>query len=286
MVVADYLNPVDAGYAKRDHQGKVTFYVLLWKKKGISLGYFDDYWKDVHGPVCARLPGQFQYWQHHVEHDKSMRRPDIEGIDFSCTEEEEFDGIAELTFKSDTDRQTWFKASGILMDDEYNLFSKGIGYNTSEGNSITYVDRIEVGDHNGTSDILKFHVMIRKAQSVSVEEFRKYLKETYAPLISSSKYVTKFRLHLFDEVDNTRPDAPGVSHFEPPEKQYQAAYEIAFPNALIKGLFFESEEYKTAIQTLPTYVSKFQFFLQRSIYTLVYDGEPTLAGKRSPYVAN
>ncbi|MGA9379639.1 MAG: EthD domain-containing protein, partial [Phormidium sp.] len=58
-----------ADYSARDRNGKVAFYVLLWKRKGISLELFDDYWRDVHGPVCARLPGQHQYWQFHVAHN-------------------------------------------------------------------------------------------------------------------------------------------------------------------------------------------------------------------------
>src|SRR6476660_5783534 len=59
-----------SNYAARDQQGKVAFYVLLWKRKGISLELFDDYWRNVHGPVCARLPGQFQYWQLHVANNQ------------------------------------------------------------------------------------------------------------------------------------------------------------------------------------------------------------------------
>src|SRR5437868_6768528 len=95
-------------YSERDAAGKVVFYVLLWKRKGISLRLFDDYWRNVHGPVCARLPGQYQYWQLHVAHDEGGVWPQIDGIDYSITPEAEFDGIAELTFKTPEDRVTWF----------------------------------------------------------------------------------------------------------------------------------------------------------------------------------
>ena len=69
-----------ADYAARDQEAQATFYVLLWKRKGISLAGFDDYWRDVHGPVCARLPGQFQYWQFHVAHnDTGIFPADLRG---------------------------------------------------------------------------------------------------------------------------------------------------------------------------------------------------------------
>lgn len=53
-------------YSTRDEPGKVAFYVLLWTKAGITAELFHNYWKDVHGLVCARLPGQYQYWQFHL----------------------------------------------------------------------------------------------------------------------------------------------------------------------------------------------------------------------------
>ena len=163
-------NPVtQVDYSKRDQKGKVAFYVLLWKREGISLDLFDNYWKDVHGPVCARLPGQHQYWQFHVAHDEGGFCPAIPGLNNTRLPEDNFDGIAELTFTSESERQTWFKAAGILMDDEHNLFRKAIGYTTSPGNSITYLDRIPLGTPNGESGEINFHVMVRKNPEVSAE---------------------------------------------------------------------------------------------------------------------
>src|SRR5262249_15214107 len=167
-------------YAERDEAGQAVFYVLLWKRKGLSLPLFDDYWRDVHGPVCARLPGQFQYWQLHVAHNEGGIWPEVEGVRTYSPEEDQFDGIAELTFRSEADRTTWFKAAAILMDDEYNLFRKAIGYNTSEDNSRTYVDGIPIGDPNGGLGLLRHHVMVKKAQGAGVVRFRGYLRDTFA----------------------------------------------------------------------------------------------------------
>ncbi|WP_414582596.1 EthD domain-containing protein [Scytonema sp. PCC 10023] len=272
-------------YAIRDQKGKAVFYVLLWKKKGITLDNFDDYWRDVHGPVCARLPGQHQYWQFHLAHNEGDLLPAIDGIEYNTQPEDQFDGIAQLTFETEEERQTWFQAAAILMDDEHNLFSKAIGYNTTPGNSKTYVDGIERGDPNGKLGILKFHVMVKKSDAVSVDEFRKYMADSFAPAVVNSNSVLKFRLHLFEEVDNSRPDAAGVIHYEPQEKQYQAAFEIAFSNPLEMGKFFASKEYAQAVKNQSKYVQQINAFPERSAYTFVYDGQMTLAGQRSSTVA-
>jgi len=274
-----------SNYAARDQQGKVTFYVLLWKRKGISLELFDDYWRNVHGPVCARLPGQFQYWQLHVAHNDGGLWPEISGITYTTREENNFDGIAELTFRSDQDRTTWFQAAGILMDDEHNIFSKAIGYNTSSGNSITYVDGIVDGLPNGALGIPKFHVMVKKANDASVDDFRKYLKDTFAAKAATSDSILKLRLHLFEEVDATRPDAAGVAHSEPAEQSYQAAFEIAFRNRLDMESFFASDVYRAATQNQAKYVKQICPFPERTAFTFVYNGEMTLAGQRSSTVA-
>jgi hypothetical protein len=271
-------------YSTRDQNGRVVFYVLLWKRRGISLQLFDDYWRNVHGPVCARLPGQHQYWQLHVAHNEGGVWPQLPGIRYDCSEESQFDGIAELTFNSDRDRTTWFQAAGILMDDEHNLFRKAIGYNTSDGNSRTYVDRIPNGAPNGPVGVLKFHVMVRKS-AAGVGEFRNYLTNVFAPPIAASEHVLKFRLHLFEEVDASRPDAAGVAHSEPAEENYQAAFEIAFADHLAMESFFQSPAYAEAVKGQAQFVQQISPFPERSAYAFVYDGQMTLAGERSSTVA-
>ena len=272
-------------YAIRDRQSQLAFYVLLWKRKSISRELFDDYWRDVHGPVCARLPGQNQYWQFHLDRCEGGLWPTVPGVEYTCPEASQFDGIAELTFTSEAERNLWFESAVILMDDEHNIFNKAIGYNTNPGNSMTYVDGIHNGQPNGDLGLLKFHIMVRKSESISVPAFRQYLTKTFASTVAQSESVLKLRLHLFEAVDNSRPDASGVSHFEPPEQQYQAAIEIAFANPLEMEKFFASTEYAVATKDLAKYVKQFLLFPERTAYTFVYDSKMTLAGQRSSTVA-
>jgi hypothetical protein len=272
-------------FSNRDQAGSAVFYVLLWKRRGIPLELFDDYWRNVHGPVCARLPGQYQYWQLHVAHNDGGIWPQLSGIRYDTSEENQFDGIAELTFRSADDRNTWFRAAGILMDDEHNLFRKAIGYNTNPGNSRTYVDGIPTGDPNGSLGIPKLHVMVKKADAVNVAEFRKYMSDAFGAAVAKSPQVLKFRLHLFEEVDASRPDAAGVAHSEPAEENYQAAFEIAFGNRLEMESFFASPEYSAAVENQAKYVKQICAFPERSAYTFVYDGAMTLTGQRSSTVA-
>jgi EthD domain len=272
-------------YSARDHEAKVAFYVLLWKRHGITQEMFDDYWRDVHGPVCARLPGQYQYWQFHVAPNEGGLFPAVAGVNYTSTDEDQFAGIAELTFRSPEDRQTWFQAANILMADEHNIFSKAIGYVTTAGHSKTYVDRIEVGAPNGRLGLVKFHVMVKQGQDVSVEAFRKYMTESFATTVATSDLVLKLRQHLFEPPDVSRPDAAGVTHFEAPGEQYQAAFEIAFKNHLDMEAFFASDTYAAAVKDQAKYVKQVSAFPERDPYTFVYHGKMTLPGQRGSRTA-
>jgi EthD domain-containing protein len=272
-------------YSSRDNDARFTFYVPLWKRNGIALEQFDDYWRDVHGPVCARLPGQYQYWQFHVAHNEGGIFPAVPGVDYVTAPEDQFDGIAELIYKTIQDRQAWMTAAAILMDDEHNIFSKAIGYVTDEGNSRTYVDRIEVGDPNGRLGVVKFHVMVRWADGISVGDFRKYMIDQFAAAVTRSPHLLKFRLHLFEPPDVSRPDAAGVSHSEPADRQYQAAFEIGFRDRLAMEAFFASEEYAAAVKDQAKYVKRVAPFPERDSYTFVYNGKMTLAGQRGSRTA-
>lgn len=126
---------------------------------------------------------------------------------------------------------------------------------------------------------------VKKADAASVAEFRRYMKDTFSPAIAKSSLVLKFRMHLFEEVDASRPDAAGVAHSEPAEENYQGAFEIAFSNRLEMESFFASPEYAAAVEDLAKHVKQICVFPERSAYTFVYNGAMTLAGQRSSTVA-
>lgn len=264
---------------------EVVFYVPLWKRDGITLDQFDNYWRDVHGPVCARLPGQMEYWQYHLDAYDGGIFPVFDGIHVNTDPEDQFMGIAELTFSSVADRSTWFEASTILMDDEHNIFSKAIGYTTSLGNTKTVVNRISEPYPNGQISELRYHIMVRKDDQASVESFRTYIVDTLIKQLAVMPEIVQLRYHLFDEIDLSRPDAQGVEHREKQGKDYHAAIEISFENALDRETVFASQAYKDAFTAGKNLIDMIKPSHERFTATFVSDHQMTLAGKRGSSVA-
>lgn len=77
------------------------------------------------------------------------------------------------------------------MDDEYNIFSKVIGYNISFGNFIIFKDGIENGFFNGYLGLEKYYCMIRKVDGVKLEDFCLYYKENFVLVLVKMVYVLK-----------------------------------------------------------------------------------------------
>ncbi|MBN3896119.1 MAG: EthD domain-containing protein [Nostoc sp.] len=272
-------------YSADDQDVTTILYILLKKREEIDWQTFYSYWKNVHGPVSARLPGQYQYWQYHLTHNWDNIWPSIDGVEYKISEEEQLDGIAELTFVSEENFKTWINTAAILDSDQQNFVSKAVMYITTHGNSKTYVNSIENSSQIGKIDVIKFHVMVKKTNAITVDEFRKYMVDTFAESFWKSDLVLKFRLHLLEEHDNSLPPAPGVSHYEPIEKQYQAAFEIAFKNSIDMETFLNSEAYTSVVKDHRKYIKQFVTFLEQGTYTFVDNGKLTLAGQRTSTVA-
>jgi hypothetical protein len=276
---------VPPAYSGRDDQIETLFYTPLKKRSGLTVEQFNLYWKDAHGPLCARLPGLFQYKQFHLDHDEGGIWPPPPGIAAQTPPDEQLDGIAELTFTSDENRQAWVDAGLPLMIDEQNCFDETIGYLVSDRRSKTYVDRIANDIPNGPVGVARYHVLLKRTQDATVDDLRSFLTDQFAPNVVHSELVLKLRLHLLDEYTKPAPPAPNVFHEPGPERQIHAAFEIAFPTRLELSRFLQSPEYQEASRDMARCVRQMSVFAERAAYSLVEDGRATLMGQRSPSVA-
>jgi uncharacterized protein (TIGR02118 family) len=67
-------------------------FTLLTKRADLTTEQFRAYWREVHAPIAARLPGLISYTQHHVT--DSGERATFPAPDRNI------DGIVEMTFES------------------------------------------------------------------------------------------------------------------------------------------------------------------------------------------
>jgi EthD domain len=271
---------LSADYGTRDERIQCQTYSPVRKLDGLPHDLFSAYWRDVHGPLCSRLPGLDYYVQHHFSRER------FDGL-FPLAEnvrrmELVLDGAVEIGFADPTRQARFTKASPVLFGDEFNLFSHAVAYNLPQG-SRTLIDRRANGIPNGSDQIHRLHLYLN---GDSQDSFQSWVAD-WAAKMAAAPDILKLRLHLPELYDNARPSppSPGVNHQVSDERKDIAIIEIGFENALTARLFFESELFKATVGEQSKHLRSVGVFLVTGIYTFIRDGILTTAGLRGSRTA-
>jgi hypothetical protein len=274
-----------SAYSGPDDEVGLVSYVPAKQRPGLTLDLFDRYWKDVHGPTCARVGITWQYTQFHLAHDAGgiWRVPD--GVAQETPPDEQREGIAELTFRSRDDFERWLANAGVLERDEQNVFGEVVAYVASGGRSRTYVDRIPTRVANGPVGVSRYHLLVKRRPEASLDQLAEYLTEVFAPPVAAHPLVLKLRIHVFDPFTQVW-ESENVVNTLPPERIHDAAIEIAFETPLQLARFQASESHAEAVRGQEAVVKQISVFPEREAYSMIQSGEATLLGRRGASIAH
>jgi hypothetical protein len=271
-------------FSARDQSIRINSYTTVRRRTALSHESFAAYWRDVHGLLCARLPGLGWYVQHHFsrEHDGHLW-PLAEGV--KPMEHYVLDGAVEIGFASSSDQAKFKKASPILFSDEQNIFDESVAYDLPNG-SRTYVDRLRDPIPNGAESNDHLHVHFHSAHDDHAL-FAKYMQDSFAKILAEDETVLKLRLHIPEPHDNSQPNppAPDVDHAVRPARTSLAIMEIAFANPLSRRRFLASDTYQATLAGQKQHISHLSAFRVSGVFTYIRDGALTTAGLRGSRAA-
>jgi hypothetical protein len=265
----------------------LTMIITLRRRPAIAPDLFFNYWVNAHaGQIASRLPGIHNLRLHELSYEAGLLWPRVPGVEFELPEEDRFDGIPEPVFESEEGLRQFLAAMEPLMEDEANIFEETIAYQSFGENSKTFVDGTVLTDSD--RGLLRFLLFLQAREGVSVEAFRRFLTDELAPGLAAADQVLMLRLHLFEAYtdDYGGLDARGLSHAKPPEKQYQAMCEVAFRDGLGLGAFVRSPAWTSTLDRQAELIRACHAFGVPVVHTLRRDGELTLAGLRTPMIAD
>jgi hypothetical protein len=267
-------------YAVRDDAIACGTYSPVRKLAGLSEQLFGRYWRDVHGPLCARLPGLGYHVQTHFSRERRANLWPVAGGVRRI--EADFDGAVELGFASDAEQSRFDAAAPLLYHQERELFAWSGAYRLP-GGSRTYIDTQADAACNGPDRLHRLHLYL---QGRSAREFRAWISD-WAAELAQLDAVRKLRLHLPEPYDNRHPQppSPGVDHLMPAILGQPAIMEIAFDNALAAGHFFHSKPYLATVPWQSAHIAALAAFLVDAVHTYVHGGELTMAGLRGSSAA-
>jgi hypothetical protein len=266
-------------FGPRDLTIRCQTYSPVQRLPGVPLETFAAYWRDVHGPLCSRLPGLGYYVQFHFSRDKFANLwplpKGVKRIDFPL------DGAVEIGFPNAEDMDVFSRASHILFGDEINVFGWDAAYFLPDG-SRTYVDRQADGIPNGPDKLHRVHVYLHGSLD---EEFKNWAGH-FAKTLADDSRVLKLRIHLPRPYDNADPQPPSpVDHHVRDDMLTLAVMEIGFANALIARQFLEGEAFRATQDGQARHVKAMAAYLVTGVYTFVRDSVPTIAGLRGSRTA-
>jgi hypothetical protein len=262
----------------RDEPIRINSYTTVLRRTGVLHEAFDNYWRDVHGPLCARIPGLAWYVQNHFSRGQDSHLWPSLG-DVMPFPDYVLDGGVEIGFASEQDQALFTNACPILFDDEQNVFEETIAYALPVG-SRTIVDHIVDPNPNGADSFDRLHVHFG-ARGNDHAGF-KYFMMDLAGSLSKLDGLLKMRLHLPEIYDNAKPapPAPNVRHSVPPERTRIAVMELVFVSPLTRRAAYASETFRATVDAQMAHLRFTTAFPVNGIYTYVRDKELTTAGLR------
>jgi hypothetical protein len=269
-----------ANFAARDDNIRCLSYGVVRKLAGLRRDLFADYWRDVLGPLCARLPGVAYDVQYHFSPDRQANLwPPPDGIDRMDVV---LDGAAEIGFADIDGLNRYAEASPVLFGEVFHLFENIVAYSLPQG-SRTLVDHETDGIPNGPDRLHRLHLHLNGG---SGDGFRPWLSE-WAQHLASASAVRKLRLHLPEPYDNARPSPPSPygDHPVSDERKDIGIVEIAFASALTTREFCESDAYRATVEDQRRHLRSVGAFLVTGVYTYVRDSVITTAGLRGSRTA-
>jgi hypothetical protein len=240
-------------YAARDATIRINSYTTVLRREGVPHEVFATYWRDVHGPLCSRVPGLGWYVQNHFNREQDAHLwPEIDGI--TPIPDYVLDGGVEIGFANAADQSAFKDASPILFSDEQNMFAETLAYDLAEG-SRTFVDRWADPVPNGNDGLDRIHLHFSPRQD-DTAAFRSFMADELAATLAASPEVLKLRLHLPAPYDNAvpNPPAPNVAHAAPPVRVNLAMMELAFASPMTRRTFYASDLFQS---TFPASVTRF-----------------------------
>ncbi len=266
-------------FSARDAAIRHLTYTPIRRRDGVPHALFDAYWRDVHGPLCARLPGLGFYVQHHFDRDRTSNlwpRPDgIEPLPAVL------DGAVEIGFPDRAHQQRFTDASPLLFSDERNFIGHDVAYELPDG-SRTLVDREPDPVPNRAEPGHRLHLHLHGHSAASGAWV-----ERFATALAASPGILKVRLHRPEPYRNSEPEpaAPGVDHQLPHARKSVAILELCWPTRLAAESFLAGDRYASLSDGMATHVSALGCFLVTGVHTFIRDGVLTTAGLRGSRAA-
>jgi hypothetical protein len=216
--------------------------------------------------------------QFHLGAPEESLWPSTGGVTTSVPEGEVIDGMAECGFSSQADFEQWLAGSGVLMDDEPNVFAGTYGYYSAPGGSHSSGWRADTYDSDVSFTVL---CLVRAHDDISRTRFRSYLVNDVAAALATSPVVESHAVHLLEDYESSAElwEGAAVDHGLPQTGQIDAMLEVTVNDRRAWQALLEHGPANEALRTQGEFFSTVHAYPVRYSPVLVDSGRLTAAGE-------
>jgi uncharacterized protein (TIGR02118 family) len=141
---------------------------VLTRKGGMSVEEFQTYWRDVHGPLVARVPGLRRYIQ-------SQTLPEL----YEAEKPPDFDGIAETWWDSveAMEQARTTPEMQAVAEDGRNFISSSVRL---LGTDVALIDDFPSASER--QSMVKYVAFLMLKEGVPIEEFQRHWRDVHGPI--------------------------------------------------------------------------------------------------------
>lgn len=248
---------------------------FCWWRADLPRDVCEDYWRDVHGIMFARVPGLWQARQFRLAANRADLWPAVQGISFDAAEVAQPQGMPHGLFLSEADLAAFGEnpiARETIPDDAHNFIGR-IGALLSPAGH-TFVDHVGEPAMQGAPPVPTFVLcFVARAEA---EAFHHYLTEHVARPWSTHRGVLRLRAEPLPPYDRSVMRSPGVPHQWPNDETYLGWLELAVRDEAVVGELLAG----VAADELAEHVAAVHTYPVREVYTIISEGRPTEVGLR------
>ncbi|MGW5875119.1 ethyl tert-butyl ether degradation protein EthD [Nocardiopsis terrae] len=269
-----------ADTAELENAAELTLSAFCWWRSDLPQEVCEDYWRDVHGIMFARVPGLWQLRQLRLAANRSDLWPGVRGVSFEVPDAAQPRGLPHGLFRSEAELAAFAghpMARETIPDDAHNFLGRIGAQLSPPGGGRTLLDRSDAPAVQGPPPVPTFVLcFVPRAGVASTEEFHRYLAEHVARPWSGHPSALRVRVEPLPPYARSAMGSPGVPHQWPNDQTYLGWIELAVRDrGAVGGLLAgtatgELSELVRAVHTYPV----------REIHTLIRAGRPTEVGLR------
>lgn len=272
------LDPSDT--AGLENAAEFALTAFCWWRADIPRQVCEDYWRDVHGIMFARVPGMWQCRQLRLAANRSDLWPAARGVSFDAADVAQPQGMGHALFVSEADLVAFGNnpiARETIPHDAHNFIGRIGALLSSPHSGRTLVDRISDPAMQGRPVVPIFVLgFVPRAGTASVKAFHRYLTEHIARPWSRHSDVLRLRIEPLPPYDRSAMSSPGVPLEWPNDETYLGWIELAVRH---EGVVYDLLA-NTAADELAEEVKAIHTYPVREVYTIISAGRPTEVGLR------